>query len=276
LQSELIKRTIPSTGEKLPVIGLGTWQTFNVTSEAEKVPLRAVLRNLATGGGKVIDSSPMYGRSEQIVGELSEETGLNDKFFMATKVWTSGKENGIRQMNQSLKLLRRKSIELMQIHNLTDWRTHLETLLSWREKGIFKYIGITHYTESAYAEMERILQHHQLDFVQVNYSILSRKAEERILPLAIDRNTAVIINRPFEEGALFSLVRGKPIPEWALGINCDSWGQLFLKFILAQPAVTCIIPGTANPTHLIDNLKAGVGTLPDNEMRKKLISIVQD
>jgi diketogulonate reductase-like aldo/keto reductase len=269
--SAILKRKIPSSGEMLPVIGLGTWQTFDVKKEEEKLPLRQVMQNLVAGGGTVIDSSPMYGQSEETVGELSQDTGLNEKLFIATKVWTSGKENGIRQMKESLRLLRRQSIELMQIHNLTDWSTHLPTLLAWKQQGIFKYIGVTHYTESAYPQMEHIIRRHTLDFLQVNYSVASRKAADRIFPLAQERNVAVLINRPFEEGMLFSRVKGKKLPSWADGIG-SSWGQLFLKFILAQPAVTCVIPGTSRPAHMVDNLKAGEGPLPDEEMQRRLVA----
>jgi diketogulonate reductase-like aldo/keto reductase len=272
----LHKRPIPSTGEMLPVIGLGTWQTFDVSGRSEKEPLTEVLQTLVSNGGKVIDSSPMYGLSEQVVGELSTGAGINKKLFIATKVWTSGKENGIRQMKESIRLLGRTSIELMQIHNLADWSAHLPTLRDWKEQGIIKYLGVTHYTESAYSQVEKILLQEPIDFVQINYSMASRKAEERILPLAAERKVAVLINRPFEEGMLFRKFQGQPLPGWAVEVGCESWGQLFLKFILAHPAVTCVIPGTAKPHHMLDNLKAGTGTIPDDSTRKKMAELMSD
>lgn len=271
---KILNRTIPSSGESLPVVGLGTWQTFDVNREDEKPALKEVLEALVKNGGKVIDSSPMYGRSEEIVGELSQEAQLNDKLFIATKVWTSGKENGIRQMRESLGHFRRKSIELMQVHNLTDWQTHLPTLRDWKERGIIKYIGITHYTESAYNQVENILLKHPLDFLQINYSLASRHAANRILPLAREKNIAVLINRPFEEGSLFRKFKNVPLPDWAADCDCQTWGQIFLKFILAHPAVTCVIPGTSKASHLLDNLKAGTGALPDQTLLKKMIALM--
>lgn len=274
MQLKILNRAIPSSGETLPVVGVGTWQTFDVNREEEKPALTEVLQTLVKNGGKVIDSSPMYGQSEQVVGELSQEAGLNDKLFIATKVWTSGKENGIRQMRESLGHFRRKSIELMQIHNLTDWQTHLSTLREWKESGRIKYIGITHYTESAYDKIENILLNHPLDFIQINYSLGSRNAAKRILPLAQEKKVAVLINRPFEEGSLFRKFRNVSLPDWAKECECQTWGQIFLKFILAHPAVTCVIPGTSKASHLLDNLKAGTGTLPDEAVLKKMIALM--
>jgi aryl-alcohol dehydrogenase-like predicted oxidoreductase len=273
LSPTIQQRPIPTSGEMLPVIGLGTWQTFDADGEDQKKPLLKVLTTLVDNGGKVVDTSPMYGRSEQVVGALSEEGRINGKLFLATKVWTSGKANGIRQMNESLRLLRRRSIELMQIHNLTDWETHLPTLREWKEKGTIKYIGITHYTEGAYPLLEKIMTEHPVDFLQVNYSLISRKAEERLFPIAREKKIAVIINRPFEEGALFRKFKGVSLPPWAPELGCETWGQIFLKFILSQPAVTCIIPGTSKVPHLEDNLKAGTGAQMDKSMWKKLISL---
>lgn len=256
----------------LPIVGVGTWQTFDVgTSPSERSPLTQVLNTLLEKGGTVIDSSPMYGRSEGVVGELSTELGINEKLFVATKVWTSGRQSGIDQMNHSFSLFRRKTIDLMQIHNLVDWRTHLATLRSWKADGKIRYLGITHYTESSYDNIEQILKTEKLDFLQINYSIVSRKVEERILPLAQDKGVAVIINQPYEGGSLFRSVRGKELPGYAKEFDCDSWGQFFLKFILSHPAVTCVIPGTDNPVHMIDNMGAGFGKLPDQEMRKRMI-----
>ena len=274
-QASVMKRKIPSSGEMLPIVGVGTWQTFDVgTSPSERSPLKEVLTTLLEKGGTVIDSSPMYGRSEGVVGELSTELGINDKLFVATKVWTSGRQSGIDQMNRSFSLLRRKTIDLMQIHNLVDWRTHLATLRSWKTDGKIRYLGITHYTESSYDNIEQILKTEKLDFLQINYSIVSRQVEERILPLAQDKGVAVIINQPYEGGSLFRSVRGKELPGYAKEFDCTSWGQFFLKFILSHPAVTCVIPGTDNPRHMIDNMGAGLGKLPDQEMRKRMIGEV--
>jgi diketogulonate reductase-like aldo/keto reductase len=268
-------RPIPSTNEQLPVIGVGTWQTFDVgNSAAERDPLKEVLKTLIAKGGKVIDSSPMYGQSEKVVGDLSEELKLNASLFMATKVWTTGKEEGIAQMNKSFALMKRKQMDLMQIHNLVDWKTHLKTLREWKEQKKIRYIGITYYLESAYASIEDIINTNQIDFLQINYSLLSRKSGERLLPLAKDKNMAVLINRPFEEGALFQRVKGKQLPEWAKEFDCTSWAQFFLKFIISNPAVTCAIPGTDKPHHMVDNLAAGFGKLPDEKMRDKMVAVV--
>lgn len=270
----ILKRPIPSSNETIPVIGLGTWQTFDVgEDEAERTPLKAVLKTLIQKGGSVVDSSPMYGRSEKVVGDLSTETKLNEKLFIATKVWTSGEKEGIRQMNNSFALLQRKKIDLMQIHNLMDWQTHLKTLRAWKEQGKIRYIGITHYTESAYSSIEEILRTTQLDFLQINFSLLSRKAAERLFPLAQEKKVAVIINQPFEEGALFSKAKGQSLPEWSTEFDCNSWGQFFLKFILSHPAVTCAIPGTSKPHHMLDNIGAAFGKLPTEKHREQMIKL---
>ncbi len=260
----------------LPVVGLGTWQTFDIgASEEGRVPLKEVLKVLSDHGGTVIDSSPMYGRSEEVVGDLSTEIGLNERFFIATKVWTSGKDQGIRQMNKSIGLLGRDRIELMQVHNLVDWQTHLKTLRDWKEQGRIKYIGMTHYTESAYPLLEQIITAEEIDFLQVNYSVASRKAEHRLFPLCLDRQVAVLVNQPFESGRLFDRVRGKVLPSGAQDFDCHSWGQYFLKFILSHAAVTCVIPGTSKPHHMLDNLGAGLGRLPDEKQRQEMVRVVQ-
>lgn len=269
---QMLKKPIPSTGEELPVIGLGTWQTFDVEKvDSETAPLIEVLRTLVKHGGTVVDSSPMYGQSEKIVGGLSVDAGLNSRLFIATKVWTTGRENGIVQMNTSMNLLRRQQIDLMQIHNLTDWRTHLTTLRKWKDEGRIRYIGITHYTESAYGRIEQILRQEPIDFLQINYSLSSREAERKLFPLAMEKKVAIIINQPFEEGALFRSVKGKSLPSWANEFDCKSWGQFFLKFIVSHPAVTCAIPGTSKPHHMLDNALAGMGRMPDEKERKKMI-----
>lgn len=269
-----MKRKIYKGNEEISCVGLGTWQTFDVgSSESERAPLREVLQTLVSNGASVVDSSPMYGESEEVVGDLSTEEKLNDKLFMATKVWTTGKEEGIRQMENSFRLLKRKQMDLMQIHNLVDYKTHLKTLRDWKEAGKIKYIGLTHYTESAHATLESIIKTEPVDFIQINYSLRSRNAEKSLLPTAHDRQVAVLINRPFEEGALFSLVKGKELPAWAADFDCKTWGQFFLKFILANQAVTCVIPGTSKAKHLLDNLAAGSGKLPDEKQLKQMIGL---
>jgi aryl-alcohol dehydrogenase-like predicted oxidoreductase len=273
--SSILTKPIPRTGESLSMIGLGTWQTFDVGS-AERAPLREVLRDFVRLGGTVIDSSPMYGRSESIVGDLAAELNFEGKLFVATKVWTSGREAGIRQMEESFRRLRVKRIDLMQIHNLVDWRAHLNTLREWQKQGRIRYLGVTHYTASAYDQLARVLETEELDFVQLNYSIVEREAEQRLLPLAIDRGVAVLVNRPFAQAQLFSKVRGKPLPAFAAEIGCASWAQFFLKFVVSHPAVTCAIPATSKVQHLIDNMQAGMGRLPAAEIRQRMAKYVAD
>ncbi len=269
----MLTRLIPSTQEPLPSIGLGTWQTFDVRSEAAYPPLRQTLETLHAGGGSVIDSSPMYGQSEAVVGELTAELQAREQFFYATKVWTTGREAGIRQMEESLRKLRRPHIDLLQIHNLVDWKTHLATLREWKAAGKVRYIGITHYTNTMHPELERVFSTEQIDFVQFNYSILDRHAEQRLLPAAAAHGVATLINRPFTAGNLLARVRGQALPPWAAEMGIQSWPQLLLKFILAHPAVTCVIPGTGNPAHLADNLRAGLGPLPDAATREKMATL---
>jgi diketogulonate reductase-like aldo/keto reductase len=271
----LLRRPIPHTGEPLPIIGLGTWQTFDVgESESERAPLREVLQEFVRRGARVVDSSPMYGQSESVVGALAVELGIHEKLFLATKVWTSGREAGIRQMEQSFQRLRTRRVDLMQVHNLVDWRTQLGTLRQWQEQGRVRYIGVTHYTESAYDELARVLKTEELDFVQLNYSIAERAAERQLLPLAAERRIAVLVNRPFAAAGLFNEVRGKPLPPWAKEIGCSSWAQFFLKFVVSHPAVTCAIPGTSKVRHLVDNLQAGLAPLPDPATRARMARIL--
>ena len=271
----MLSRAIPSTGELLPVVGVGTWQTFDVgDSAAERDALKEVLKTLVAKGGSVVDSSPMYGRSEEVVGDLSTELALNDKLFMATKVWTTGKERGIQQMNESLRLMRREEIELMQIHNLTDWETHIKTLRSWKDEGKIKYLGLTHYADSAHDRLVSILSKEPVDFLQINYNILERNAEKKLLPFAREKNVAVIINQPFGSGSLFRQVSGKQLPGWTKEFDCNSWAQFFLKFILSNPAVTCVIPGTDNPRHMLDNVGAGFGKLPGEKQKQQMVSVM--
>ena len=268
----MITRPIPSTGEAMPVIGLGTSQVFDVgADERAREPLRAVLRAFVEAGGRIIDTSPMYGRAEAVTGDLVAEAGVRQRVFLATKVWTSGRESGIAQMRRSAELLQSPVLDLIQVHNLSDWRTQLATLRQMKERGQVRYIGITHYTTGSLPELARILEIEPgIDFVQCAYSLGTRDAETKLLPVAADRKVAVICNRPFEDGSLFRRVRGRPVPEWAAEFDCTSWAQLFLKYIIAEPAVTCAIPATANPAHMADDLKAGLGRLPDAKQRQQI------
>jgi diketogulonate reductase-like aldo/keto reductase len=273
--SAMVKRAVPSSGEKLPVIGLGSWQVFDVhlTPENEK-QLGEVLSLFVKLGGRVIDSSPMYGRSEQVIGTLAAKLGIQEKLFFATKVWTRGKQQGIESMERSMSRFQTKRIDLMQVHNLVDLDTQLATMRDWKAHGRFRYIGITHSSTSAHPEVEKVLRREQLDFLQINYSIMEREADQRLLPLAQDRQVAVLANRPFGGGDLFSRVRAKPLPEWAAETDCRSWAQFLLKWIVAHPAITCAIPATNNPEHLEDNMQGGFGRLPDEKMRKRMIEFV--
>ena len=268
-------RTIPSTGEKIPVVGLGTWQVFDVgSSPGERAPLKDVLARFVQLGGKVIDSSPMYGNAEAVIGDLTSELDLRKKLFLATKVWTTGKQAGIDSMERSCQRLHAPRLDLMQVHNLVDVETQLATMRAWKEEGRLRYVGITHYVASAFAEVEKILQREKLDFLQINYSIIDREAEERLLPLAQKRGVAVLINRPFASGNLFARVRAQALPEWAAEFDCKSWAQFLLKWILGNSAVTCVIPATANVRHLEDNMLAGAGRLPDAKMRQRMVEHV--
>jgi diketogulonate reductase-like aldo/keto reductase len=268
----MISRSIPSTGEAMPVIGLGTWRAFDVgVGAATRRPLGEVLRSLFDSGGRMIDSSPMYGRAEAVTGDLLADTNARPRAFLATKVWTTGRESGISQMQRSAQLLRTEVIDLIQIHNLVDWRTHLATLRRMKEEGRVRYIGITHYTTGALPELASILNSEPgIDFVQLGYSLATRAAERELLPTANARGIAVIVNQPLERGTLFRHIRGRALPDWASECDCRSWAQLFLKYILAEPAVTCVIPATGNPDHMNDNLGAGFGRLPDTSQRQQI------
>ena len=268
---KIMSRKIPSTGEEIPAVGLGTWQVFDAGNDAAaRAPLRAVLAAFSESGGKMIDSSPMYGSAESVAGDLVAELGLRDKLFIATKVWTGGREDGIRQMETSFRRLRVKQMDLMQIHNLQDAGVHTKTLLDWKAKNRIRYLGITHYTSSAYAEVEKWLKAEKYDFLQINYSLAERESEKRLLEICKNNGVAVIANRPFAEGAMFRRVRGKPLPPWAGEIGVASWAQFFLKWIVGHPAVTCAIPGTGKPEHIADNVAAGFGALPDAAMRRRM------
>jgi aryl-alcohol dehydrogenase-like predicted oxidoreductase len=256
-------RPVPGTGEPIPVVGLGTWRTFDVgTSEGERAPLLEVLRRFLAGGGRVIDSSPMYGEAERVVGDLLAKLPASPRPFLATKVWTQGRAQGEAEMAESLRRLRVERLDLMQVHNLLDWREHLPAMRAAKAAGRFRYLGVTHYATSAFPELEKILRAERLDFVQLPYSVARREAEARLLPAAAETGTAVLVMRPFEEGELFRMVKGRPLPSWAGELGASSWSEIFLRFILSHPAVTAVIPATAKVAHLEENLRAGSGS-PD-------------
>ncbi|MCR9144579.1 MAG: aldo/keto reductase [bacterium] len=270
-----LTRVIPTSGERIPAVGMGTYISFDADRDpARKRRLREVLRIFHAAGGRLIDSSPMYASAEQVFGELSSDLNVNPDFFVATKVWTRGAAAGREQMRTSLRKLGREKIELMQIHNLLDWRAHYPTLRRWKSEGRFRYIGVTHYTTGAFAELERVLKAEAFDFVQLPYSVATREAERRLLPFCKDRGIGVIVNRPYEGGDLFRMVRGRALPEFARELDCDSFGQLFLKFLLAHPAVTCVIPATSKPRHMRDNMGAGLGRLPDRRQRERIAALL--
>jgi len=274
--STMIRRPIPRTGEPLPVVGVGTWQTFDVAADApEREELKEVLKLLVEAGGSVVDSSPMYGRSERVAGDLAAELKLRDKLFFATKVWTSGRDAGARQMQDSLRLMRAQHMDLMQVHNLLDVSTHAKTLREWKDAGRIRYAGITHYHAGAYGELEKLIRTKQWDFVQFNYSMAEREAEQRLLPVCAEMGVAVIVNRPFSFGGLFPRVKGKALPAWAAEFDCASWAQYFLKYLLGHPAVSCVIPGTRRVAHLQDNVRAGMGRLPDAALRKRMVEYLE-
>jgi diketogulonate reductase-like aldo/keto reductase len=270
-QTDAIKKAIPSSGEKLAVIGLGTSRTFDVNSaEAAQSPLVDVMRAFFDNGGQLIDSSPMYGEAESVTGALLKAANNPPSLFAATKVWTYGKQEGIEQMQRSMQRVGVERFDLMQIHNLRDWQVQLETLREWKAAGKIRYIGITTSHGRSHAELESILQRHAFDFVQLSYNIENRVAEQRLLPIAHERGIATLINRPYQRGSLFRKVKGQPLPTWAAEIDCVSWGQFFLKFIASHPDVTCIIPATSKLKHMVDNMAAGYGRLPDAELRERM------
>jgi aryl-alcohol dehydrogenase-like predicted oxidoreductase len=273
--SPMLMRAIPSSGEKLPVIGLGTARVFEVdlTPQNEK-PLSDVLANFSRLGGRVVDTSPMYGQAEEVTGHLVSKLGIRNSLFLATKVWIRGRQEGIDSMERSFARLQTKRIDLMQVHNLVDTATQLATMRAWKKQGRFRYIGITHSRSSAFPEVEKILRSEKLDFLQINYSMMEPEADQRILPLAQERGVAVMINRPFGNGALFARVRSRQLPEWASEFDCRSWAQFFLKWIVANPAVTCTIPATNNVAHLQDDLEGGRGRLPDAKTRQRMAEFI--
>ncbi len=267
----LIRKIIPATGEALPVIGMGTSRTFDIgTDESALTGLIEVIQKFFAEGGRLIDSSPMYGSAEQVIGTLLNRGNIKEQLFSATKVWTDGEHAGVRQMEDSLRKWDIPSFDLMQIHNLRDWKIHLKTLRTWKEEGKIRYIGITTSHGQSHRELEEILRNEPFDFVQFSYNIENRNAEERLFPLAAERGIATLINRPYQRGSLFRKVKGKPLPEWAAECDCSSWGQFFLKFNASHPAVTCVIPATTKVHHMEDNMAAGFGRLPDTVMRQRM------
>jgi len=273
----MIKRKIPSTGEELPVLGLGTWSTFDVPDKSSTEPLNKVLQIMQQAGGKLIDSSPMYGNSEKVIGDLTADPKLSNYFFYATKVWTTGRQEGISQMESSFQKMKRSTMDLMQIHNLTDWKTQLHTLRAWKSEGKIRYIGITHYIDSAHEDLESVLKSEEgIDFVQFNYSIFSRKAESRLLYVAADRGVATLINRPLGQGNPFSSVRNKQLPQWADEYSIKTWSQFFLLYIISHPAVTVVIPATANPVHATENFNITATELPDQAFREKMVKFIEN
>lgn len=276
---KLILRKIPSSGETIPAVGLGTSGPFEVGGgERDRAPLREVLAAFFDSGCTLIDTSPMYSTAEAVLGDLltAEQQA---KAFIATKVWTPnsgghGEQKGVEQMQRSMSLLQHPRVELMQVHNLVDLDAHLKTLRRWKEEGKIKYLGVTHYTTSSYPDLLSILKREKLDFVQFNYSVGTREAEKRLLPLCADQGVAVLVNRPFEDGNLFSAVQGKPVPAWAADFGATSWAQVFLKFVLAHPAVTCVIPATGKVRNLADNVGAAFGALPDAKQREKIVAAI--
>ncbi len=284
----MLTRPIPSTREPLPVIGCGTYIGFDVARDAAALArLDAVVEALRSAGGRVLDTSPMYGRAEAVLGELpsmlddarsrgvlagaagAAGTPAAQALFVATKVWIEGRAAGLRQLEDSFRLMKRSVIDLVQVHNLVDWRTQLATLRGLRDQGRVRYVGVSHYTASAYPELESVLRAEKLDFVQLNYAVDDREAERRILPLAAERGVAVLVNRPFGGGGLLRRLRDKPLPGWAAEIGASSWAQLLLKFVLSNPAVTCAIPGTGDPVHMAENAAAGATAPPDAAFWKR-------
>ena len=266
----MLTRPIPSTGEALPVIGLGTYDVFDVDSTPEAIAKRRdIVTRLVAAGGSLLDTSPMYNRSEKVIGDVIAAGVPRNGLFLATKVWIDGKTAGARQMQRSADLMRSKSIDLMQVHNLRDTAAHMETIREWQDDGRIRYNGLTHYTASAHEALMREMKTHKPQFIQINYSLGERQAEDRVLPMAQELGIAVLINRPYQAGRLFRAVAGKPLPDFARDFAA-SWGQFFLKFIVSHPAVTCVIPATSKPRHMLDNLGAGFGNMPDAAMRKRM------
>jgi diketogulonate reductase-like aldo/keto reductase len=273
---ERILRIIPATGESVPVIGMGSWITFDIGDDRDELAIRIqVLKRFFEHGGGMIDSSPMYGSSQAVIGRCLEAINNDQSVFSATKVWTWGKQAGIDQINRSLGLWGLKTFDLMQIHNMLDWETHLNTLKQMKQDGVIRYIGITTSHGRRHEEMEAALTSYDFDFVQLTYNVIDREVEQRLLPLARERGIAVIVNRPFRGGELFPLFQHRRLPPWATEFDCQNWAQYFLKFIISHPAVTCAIPATSQVTHMDENMKAGSGRLPDAKTRQKMVRYLE-
>jgi len=271
LHASMITRKIPSSGELIPAIGLGSWITFNVgDSENELAPMRNVLREFVDAGGRVIDSSPMYGRSEYVIGKLAAGLSVTDKLWIATKVWTTGEKSGKTQIENSRDYFKTWPA-LIQVHNLQDLTTHLRTLHALKEEGKLKYIGITHYLDSEHETLAGLVKSEKLDFIQVNFSIKSRSAENYLLPLASDRGVGVIVNKPFESGGLFPAISNVSLPAWSKEWGIESWSAFFLKYIISNTNITCTIPATSQVSHLKENMAACFNPLPDDATRKKMV-----
>jgi len=268
----LISRRIPSSGEAVPCMGIGTYDSFDVSSPEQRQQVKEVMRDFARLRGRMVDTSPMYGAAESVIGDVITELSLTKELFLATKVWIEGLDAGLAQARQSMQRMKTSKLDLIQVHNLLDVDTHLSWLKEWKQKGQVRYIGVTHYAEGAYAALEKQVSTKQVDFVQFNYSMGEREAEKRLLPAAIASGAAVIVNRPFAKASLFERVKGRPLPAWASEFDASTWAQFFLKYILGHPAVTCVIPATRNPKHLADNMQAGRGRLPDEKMRQRMVA----
>lgn len=273
-EASMLRREIPGAGESLPVIGLGTYEVFDMAGSREEIATRRdIVATLVEHGGEVIDTSPMYNRSERIIGEVLDAGGFRERCFIATKVWTDGKAAGEAQMRRSAELMGTDTIDLMQVHNRRDLDTHMGTIRDWKADGRIRYSGVTDYRDSSHAAMERIMADYEPDFIQINYSLGERAAADRLLPAARDLGVAVLVNRPFVAGRLFRAVGDRPVPDWAREFAA-SWGQFFLKYIVAHPAVTCVIPATSKFRHMRDNVQAGFGRLPDSAERGRMAEFV--
>ncbi|MDZ7840462.1 MAG: aldo/keto reductase [Gammaproteobacteria bacterium] len=269
-------RSIPSSGEEIPVMGLGTYRTLDVSPDPSSLePLREVMRLFIEHGGRMVDSSPMYGRAEDVVGRLVSGLDIGDRVFFATKVWTSGREAGMRQMNESFELMQTPFIDLMQVHNLSDTATQVRNIRTLQDEGRVRYVGVTHYTTGAFDDLEGWMKRENLDYVQFPYSIVNRTAEERLIPAARDLGVAIIAHRNFQQGRLFSRVKGRQLPGWAADFDCPTWGNFFLKYLMAEPGMTNLIPATSDPEHIVDNMNAGLGALPDQATRRRMVQFIE-
>ena len=274
LNESMLKRVIPSSGEEMPVIGLGTSRVFDIERSKNELNVREkILDIFYENGGRLIDTSPMYGMSEEIIGITAKKYIEKNRFFLATKVWTEGRENGMRQIEESFQKMRADKISLIQVHNLLDWKTQIKTLRSLKDEGRIDYIGITHYKSNAFDEMIKIMKAEKVDFAQFNYSMGEREAEQKILPFCKDNGIATLINRPFMRGRLFREVQEKKLPSWVSDYDIDSWGQFFLKYIISHDAVTNIIPATSKPKNMLDNARAGMGRMLGKKAKKRMLEV---